>query len=134
VPQKDVAHARPFRGADLCTRAEDGHTAESEGLIVRAERFGEKDGGVGARLQVAGVLGELGKKEQRPPLVVNGQRDERPIRKAGGVAGDGRQRRRPRLRGKGAAAFCVGRSRGVWSGLLLSGRRPPVIAAHGNEP
>jgi hypothetical protein len=88
---------------------------------VRPERFRKENGGIGARLQVASVLCELGKQKQWAPRVVDGQGHERAVRKARWVAGNRRQGRRLRLRGKSAAAFRVARRTSVRDGVVLAG-------------
>ena len=132
--QERFARAVVFDRHDLDAGAEDRHAAEGERLIVPAERFGHQHRGLGLRLQVRRVLGEIREKEKRTAQRVHRDGHERPIREAARLTSDRRQRRGHGLRRKRAASLGVARSARGGCRLFFARCRTAVIGGHARIP
>ena len=88
--EEGLAHALELGARHLGARAQDGDATEREGLVMAADRLGQKDRRLRLRVQVPRVLGELGEKKEGTSLAIGRHGHERPVGKAPGVARDGR--------------------------------------------
>src|SRR5262249_32158173 len=139
--EEDTARPLDQRCLHSAARAEERNPSEREGLAVPVRRLCQQDRGAGSVGEVLRVLGELREQEQRPALVVDGDRDQRAVGESGRIARQRRERGRARLEREGSAPFGVawGAGRGgkiaVLSAVLavVLGRRGLVFTGHGSD-